>query len=164
MNALKTKIIEILDAYGVDYRLLPHSEPVFTVEAAARQRGVVKQEMVKSILLREKSGRYVMACVAGDARLDPKAVRAFLGEGWRRLRFATPEEILEATGCVQGAVAPLGLPDGVPVVFDETIARCAKVSISSGDPMAGLELDPNELIRVAGARLAAIAEGERCRP
>ena len=106
----------------------------------------------------------MMACVAGDARLDPKAVRAFLGEGWRRLRFATAEEILEITGCVQGAVAPLGLPDDVSVVFDEAIARCGKVSVSSGDPMAGLELDPNELIRVAGARLAEIAEEERCRP
>ena len=164
MRVDTTKITEILDSQNVSYRLLLHSKPVFTVDAAARQRGVVKEEMVKSILLRERKGRYVMACVTGDARLDPKAVRAFLGEGWRRLRFATAEEIPEITGCVQGAVAPLGIPEGVPVVFDEAIARCEKVSISSGDPLAGLELDPNELIRVAGARLATIAEEEaECR-
>ena len=46
----------------------PHSEPVFTVAAAAAQRGVVAEEMVKSILLREsRSDRYTMACVLGPA-------------------------------------------------------------------------------------------------
>jgi len=44
------------------------------------------------------------------------------------------------------------------VLFDEAIARCGRVNISSGDPMAGLELDPQDLIRLAGAQLAPIAE------
>jgi prolyl-tRNA editing enzyme YbaK/EbsC (Cys-tRNA(Pro) deacylase) len=158
VSALKTKITELLDAHNTAYRLLPHSEPVFTVEAAARQRGVVKEEMVKSILLRDKDGHYAMACVLGQARVDPRAVLARLPSDWRRLQFATKEEILAVTGCVQGAVTPLGLPETVPVIFDEAIARCPRVNISSGDPMAGLELDPNDLISLAKARLAPIAE------
>jgi Cys-tRNA(Pro) deacylase len=159
MNSLKTKITDLLDAHHIPYRVLPHNEPVFTVEAAAAQRGVVKEEMVKSILLRDKKNqRYVMACVTGDARLNPKMVRAHLPEGWKRLNFASAEEIQNVTGYVQGAVAPLCLPNDVPVIFDKAIARCPKVNISSGDPMAGLELDPQDLIRVAGASLAPIAE------
>ncbi len=155
---IRTKIIRLLDTHDISYRLLPHTEPVFTVEAAAAQRGVVKEEMVKSILLRErKAGRYVMACVTGDTRLDPKAVRAHL-DGWKRLTFASAEEIETVTGYVQGAVAPLCLPAEVPVIFDEAIARCAKVNISSGDPLAGLELATQDLIRLAGACLAPIAE------
>jgi prolyl-tRNA editing enzyme YbaK/EbsC (Cys-tRNA(Pro) deacylase) len=158
MSGFRTGITDLLDAQGVAYRVLPHSEPVYTVEAAARQRGVVKEEMVKSILLRDKDGRHAMACVMGDARLDPKAVRAHLPGGWKRLSFATAEEILAMTGCVQGAVAPLGLPEGVPVIFDEAVARCKKVSISSGDPMAGLELDARDLIKAARAQLAPVAQ------
>ncbi len=158
---LKTKITDLLDAHNISYRLLPHSEPVFTVEAAAAQRGVVKEEMVKSILLRDKNRRYVMACVTGEARLNPKAVRTHLPDGWKRLSFATAEEIRLVTGYIQGAVAPLCLPDDVPVIFDEAITRCPKVNISSGDPMAGLELDPQDLIKLAGAQLAPIAEVER---
>ena len=160
MSVPKTRITDILDAHGITYRVLPHSEPVFTVETAAQQRGVVKEEMVKAILLRDKDGRYVMACVTGNARLDLKAVRAHLPKEWKRLHFASAEEILAVTGCVQGAVTPLGLPDDVPVIFDKAIAHCEKVSISSGDPMAGLELDPKDLMRVAGAQLAPIAEAE----
>jgi microsomal dipeptidase-like Zn-dependent dipeptidase/prolyl-tRNA editing enzyme YbaK/EbsC (Cys-tRNA(Pro) deacylase) len=155
-DTLRTKVIDILNEHKIAYRVLPHDEPVFTVDAAASQRGVVKEEMVKSILLADKGGQYVMACVTGDSRLDPKAVRAHLGEGWSRLRFASAGEIEAVTGCVQGAVSPVGLPGNVPVVFDEGIARCERVNMSSGDPNAGLELDSGDLIRVTGAQLASI--------
>jgi len=158
MAAFRTRITDLLDAQGIEYRLLPHSEPVFTVAAAAVQRGVVEEEMVKSILLRDKDGRYVMACVAGTARVDPRAVRASLPEGWGRLHFANAQEILTVTGCVQGAVSPLGLPEDVPVLFDAGFANSGRVNISSGDPMAGLELDPKDLVRVARARIAQISE------
>lgn len=156
MSALQTRITTLLDALGIPYRVLPHSEPVFTVEAAAAQRGVVKEEMVKSILLKDREGRHVMACVPGDAKLDPQAVRAFLGEPYKRLSFASAEEIRAVTGYVQGAVAPLGLPAGVPVVLDEFFAGRENCNISSGDPLAGLELAARDLIRAAGARLARI--------
>lgn len=158
MRSLQTKVMDLLDFQGIAYRVLPHTEPVYTVEAAAQQRGVVKAEMVKSILLADGKGRYVMACVTGNARLDPQAVRAQLPAGWKRLHFASPAEIQRVTGCVRGAVAPLKLPADVPVIFDQAIATCRRVSISSGDPMAGLELHPADLIQAAGAQLASIAK------
>jgi len=157
MTKFHTKITALLDQHQIPYRLLPHSESVFTVEAAAAQRGVVAEEMVKSILLKEKRGRYVMACLLGLARLNPQAVRAHLGGDWKRLTFAQAEEIRRVTGYVQGAVAPLCLPETIPVVFDQAIARCRQVNISSGDPMAGIELSAQNLIALSGARLAVIA-------
>ena len=161
MDTFRTHITDLLDAHGIPYRLLPHAEAVFTVEAAARQRGVVLEEMVKSILLREagRGEHYVMACVPGAKRVDPKAVQAALGEGWRRLHFASAEEIWTVTGCVQGAVTPVGLPDDVPVIFDEAIGRLVRCNISTGDPLCGLELAAADLIRVARGRMAAISEG-----
>jgi prolyl-tRNA editing enzyme YbaK/EbsC (Cys-tRNA(Pro) deacylase) len=153
---IKTKITDLLDAHNIAYRLLPHTEPVFTVEAAAAQRGVVKEEMVKSILLKDRTGKYAMACVPGPAKLDPQAVRAALGDEWKRMSFATAEEITAVTGYVQGAVAPLCLPAEVPVVADEFFATLRRCNISTGDPMAGLELDVQDLLRLAGARLAKI--------
>lgn len=156
MTVIQTKITALLDSLGITYRVLPHAEPVFTVEAAAAQRGVVKEEMVKSILLKDRDGRHVMACVPGEAKLDPQAVRAFLGEPYKRLSFASADEIRAVTGYVQGAVAPLCLPAAVPVVMDAFFGTLAKCNISSGDPMAGLELAAPDLIRAAGARLARI--------
>jgi prolyl-tRNA editing enzyme YbaK/EbsC (Cys-tRNA(Pro) deacylase) len=160
-HIVRTHITDILDAHGIAYRWLHHAEPVFTVEAAAKQRGVVLEEMVKSILLCDRNDHYAMACVPGTARVALRAVRAVLGNGWRRLHFASADAVLAVTGCVQGAVSPIGLPDDVPVIFDEAIGRLAHCNISSGDPLAGLELDPVDLIRVARGRLAAIALPDR---
>ena len=157
MEPPDTVVVRELDEQGIPYRLLPHEEPVFTVDAAAQQRGVVKEEMVKSILLRDRKGRYAMACVTGDARLDPVAVRTHLGEGWARFSFANADQIQAVLGFTQGAVAPVGLPDGIPVLFDTSISALKKVNISSGDPMAGLELATQDLIRASGADLAEIS-------
>lgn len=156
--AYRSRITDILDERGIEYRLLPHGGPVYTVEDAARQRDVVMEEMVKSILLCDTRGRYVMACVRGDMRVDHRAVRSALGGDWRRLHFAGADEIQEVTGCVQGAVAPIGLPDELPVLIDERIAQCAKVNISSGDVTFGLELAAQDLFDLSGARFAPIAE------
>lgn len=163
--SVNTKAIRLLQHMGIDYTLLPHSQPVFTVAEAAAQRGVVIEEMVKSILLRETGrGRYVMACVLGPDKLDHRAVRRILPGDWQRLTFAGDEEIAAITGYPRGAVNPLGMPEDVPVVFDETIARCRLVNISTGDLMFGLELAASDLIRLAGATLARIAiAGERPR-
>lgn len=158
-----TNITKFLDAHQVPYRRLPHSEAVFTIETAAQTRGVVMEEMVKSILLREKGGpvaetRYVMACVPGHARLLPQAVREYLPGAWRRLTFSSSEEIQAVTHSVQGAVAPLCLPAEVPVIFDEVFLQYEKVSISSGDPWLGLELHPIELFRLAKGIPGKISE------
>ncbi len=156
---MDTKITRLLEEKGIPYRLLPHSEPVFTVEAAAAQRGVVKEEMVKSILLREKRGRrYAMACLTGEDRLQTQAVREFLPGNWKRLTFATAEEILQVTGTPQGAVAPLCLPPEVPVVFDRSILECRKVNTSSGHPLAGIELAMEDLLSLSGAVVGEIAD------
>ena len=154
-----TKATRLLAAHGVAYLVLPHTTPVFTVAEAAAQRGVVAEEMVKSILLRETNGdRYVMACVLGPQRLDHRAVRAHLPGAWGRLTFAGAEEIVAVTGYPKGAVNPLCLPADVPVIFDEAISRLHRVNISAGNLMFGLELEAADLIRLAGAQLAAIAE------
>ncbi len=155
---LDTRALRLLDAAGIAYTLLPHAKPVFTVAEAAEQRGVVVAEMVKSILLRETgSSRYIMACILGPDKLDHRAVRALLPGAWRRLTFATDEEIAAVTGYPRGAVNPIGLPPDVVVVFDNAIYRCEQVNISSGDLMYGAELRGEDLIRLVGPRAGAIA-------
>lgn len=155
---LDTPVTRLLDAHQIPYRVLAHSEALFTVAEVAAQRGVRIDEIVKSILLRDKKGKFVMACVTGECRVDPKAVRACMPAEWKRLSFASPEQVLAITGYVKGAVTPLGLPEELPVIFDRAIASRQMVNLSSGNLHAGVELEPGALIRLAGARLADIAK------
>lgn len=154
---MQTKVTQLLEELNIPYKRLPHTEAVFTMEAAAAQRGVVPGEMLKSILLRDKSHNYVMACVLGYGQLDPKKVRALFPEGtYKRLTFASAEEITAQTGYIKGAVAPLGLPDTIPLVIDQNITKLARINTSSGDHMLGIELATADLLALTKPQLANI--------
>ena len=156
MSEFQTRVTQRLDALGIPYRLLSHSRPVYTVVEAAQERGVAVEIMVKSMLLRDKDNHFVMACILGHAAVYPQAVRAQMPDTWRRLSFATPDEIEAITGYVPGAVSPVVLPEMMPLLFDVAITHCDLVNISSGDPMAGIELSADDLIEITGAKIAAI--------
>jgi prolyl-tRNA editing enzyme YbaK/EbsC (Cys-tRNA(Pro) deacylase) len=162
MESLRSEITDRLDREGVAYRRLVFTKPAPTVEALVQEQGVILEEMVKSILLREQAQprRYVMACLIGDARVDPQAVRAALPseQGWKRLTFASPDEVQSVTGATPGTVAPVCLPAGIPVVFDEAVATRQRVNLASGDPSFGLELSGADLILLVSPIFARIAK------
>jgi Cys-tRNA(Pro)/Cys-tRNA(Cys) deacylase len=154
MNNMQTSVIRFLDHEGVDYRLLPHSKPAKTIEEAAQERGVAPEQMVKSILLRDMSGFHVLACVPGPAQVDPTKVRAMFG--CRRMTCANAADVEKITGLVIGTVAPIGLKQPLPLIFDHSIKTQLKVNISSGDRMAGIELETDDLLLLCDPMFADI--------
>ena len=142
----KTRVMEYLDKQNIPYRMLPHTREAKTCELAAEERGVPLDEMVKSILLKDKKGHIVLACLTGEANLDPKKVKEYL-EGYSRLSFASAEDIINVLGYEMGSVAPIDLKTKIPVVLDIAIQAKDKVNISSGDPRLGLELNTEDFIK-----------------
>lgn len=155
----ETRVTRHLNSLGIPFRLLLHAKAVCTVEGAARERGVPAHEVVKAILLGDGKGSYVLACVFGDEKVDPAAVRACLPGGWARLTMAGRGEIEGATGYPLGAVAPVDLPEEIPVVIDEAVGAMSRVTISSGDLGAGVELSGSDLVRASGGILGSISRG-----
>ena len=151
---MNTPVIKYLEKEGVDYRLLPHSKPAKTIEDAAKERGVAPEQMVKSILLRDMSGFHVLACVPGPAQVDPTKVRAMFG--CRRMTCADATDVEKVTGLVIGTVAPVGLKHPLPLIFDHAIKKHHKVNISSGDRMAGVELETEDLLMICDPMFADI--------
>jgi len=147
---LSTSVSRYLTSCHVPFRWLRHTRAALTVAEAAEQRGVTAETMIKALLLREKAagGRFAMACIAGSRRLDLNAVRQHLGPNWKRLTFASEEEIVAVTSFSKGAMAPVPLPSALPLIFDEDIRLLPRVNISSGNPLAGIELASSELIKL----------------
>ncbi len=139
------KVEDFLKEKGVSYRLLPHEKPAYSCEDAAIERKVPLNEMVKSILLVDKAGKYCLACLLADSTLDPQSIRRLLP--FKRLSFAPESKISDVTGFELGSVPPVSFDNGVPVVFDEAILLKKKVNISAGVPTLGLELASRSLIR-----------------
>ncbi|MDX1304109.1 YbaK/EbsC family protein [Photobacterium sp.] len=151
---MNTSVIDYLEKEGVDYRLLPHTKPAKTIADAAQERGVAPEQMVKSILLRDMSGFHVLACVPGPSQVDPTKVRAMFG--CRRMTCADATDVEKVTGLVIGTVAPVGLKHPLPLIFDHAIKKHHKVNISSGDRMAGVELETEDLLMLCDPMFADI--------
>ncbi|GAB3523569.1 aminoacyl-tRNA deacylase [Photobacterium alginatilyticum] len=151
---MQTPVTFYLEQEGVEYRLLPHTKPAKTIDEAALERGVNPEQMVKSILLRDMGGFHVLACVPGPAQVDPKKVRAMFG--CRRMTCADASDVEKVTGLVIGTVAPVGLKRPLPVIFDHSIKKHHKVNISSGDRMAGVELETEDLLLLCDPMFADI--------
>ncbi|MCD6478720.1 MAG: YbaK/EbsC family protein [Candidatus Diapherotrites archaeon] len=153
---METKITQLLDSKGIKYRLLPHEKPVFTCEDAAKERNVPLDEMIKCLLLVDKKKNYFLACIPADKMVDTRKVRDIMG--CSRLSFASEQEIEEILGYKTGAIPPLLLKTEIPVLFDSGIMEKEKVNISSGDPKAGLELNPRDIVPLIKPRFGNIAK------
>lgn len=98
------RVENLLKQYGVSFRVLRH-EPVYTSEEAARVRGTPLATGAKALIVKGEEG-FVMFVVPAGRKLDSHAVRR--AKGWKKMRFATREEVLELTGLTPGSIPLFG--------------------------------------------------------
>src|SRR5262245_48045619 len=99
-------IRQLLTDAGVPFREVNHA-PTYTSEESARARGEELRTGGKAIVLKTDDVFRVFVLPA-DRRLDSSAVKRQLSV--KKVRFATPEELLEQTSLVPGSVPPFGPP------------------------------------------------------
>jgi Cys-tRNA(Pro)/Cys-tRNA(Cys) deacylase len=137
-----------LDLLGIPYRLFVHSQPPISLEDAARQRGQEPGQVIRSILFRHEHEYYVMVLMAGPGQIAWKRVRAHLGVS--RISMATEAEVREVTSCEIGTVNPLGLPQPVRLLADESVFRPGEISIGSGVRGTAIILKSKDLLKAVG--------------
>jgi len=148
------KVTQFLDSKGIKYKLVMHSKPVFTVEEAAKERDIIKNEMVKSIVVSDGKDCF-LACVPGDKRLDLDKLRDYLKSG--RLNLLHAPDVLKVTSYEVGAVTPLLLKNSLRIVFDLDLKLKTNLSVSTGSHNAGLILSPSDLIGLVNPEFAMIS-------
>ncbi len=138
---------------GVPFQLVEHA-PVRTSEEAAEARGTRLEEGAKVLVVRAEE-RYVHVVLSAHRRADNAALRAILGT--RKLRFATPEELLALTGCTPGAVPPFGNLFGLAVLVDEELARLPRIAFNAGDTAVSITMRAEDFVRLSGATVCRFA-------
>lgn len=119
-----------LQSLGISHRVFTHTEPIHSLEEAARQRGQRPSQVVRSILFRVGQDEFMLALVAGPAQISWKTLRRHLGQS--RLTMATEDEVLAVTGYRTGAVGPFGLARPLKVLIDPSVLDEQEISIGSG--------------------------------
>jgi Cys-tRNA(Pro)/Cys-tRNA(Cys) deacylase len=90
-----------------------------------------------------------------SATLDLKALAGAVGG--KRARMADVSAAERATGYVAGGISPLGQRKRLATVVDTSAQRWDTVFCSGGRRGLEIELAPADLVRLAGATVAAIA-------
>ena len=155
MSASVFQQIEVMLAqHGLGYQVLRH-EPVYTSEEAARIRGTPLASGAKALICKDED-RFVMFVVPADRKLDSHAVRR--AKGWRKLRFATREEVLELTGLAPGSIPPFGSLFGLPTLCDERLGDNDVINFNAGDHSISVSMRYADYVLAEKPELGTFAE------
>ena len=163
-----TRPLELLREAGVVHRAHEYRLPSKTgrerdarpnygleaAEALGLPPAVVFKTLVATV-----DGALVLAVLPVRGELDLKALAASV-DG-RRATLADPPAAERATGYVIGGISPLAARRSLPVVVDASAVEHPTIHVSAGRRGLQVELDPHDLVRLAGARLARICRAER---
>lgn len=136
-------------AYDVmEIPLTEDKKPVRNLEELLSSQGVDPQSVVRSVLFKTASNKFVLLAVAGGGRADWGILRKHLNE--RKCRMAEFDEVAEATGYVVGAVPPVALPESIKVLVDNSVKNYETVVIGSGVLGFALSLKTADLLKLFG--------------
>ena len=154
----KTNVMRILDGKKISYK--SHSyEPDATMSGGqiARILGEDSDKVFKTLVTQGKSREYYVFVVPVEAELDLKKAAKVAEE--KSISMIKQKELLPLTGYVHGGCSPIGMKKQFPTFIHETVASFDKVFVSAGKVGFQIELDPKDLISVAGCILADIVTG-----
>jgi Ala-tRNA(Pro) deacylase len=145
-----------LDEREVDYDVVEHAQR-FTAAAEARAAGVGPEDAAKDVVVRDGDA-FVLALIPASERLDLAKVEAAL-DAEARPRLATEDEMAERFPEFElGALPPFGPLHGLPELVDRRLLDHDRVLCASGDHRHSLRIDPNEIVRIADARVADLCQ------
>jgi Cys-tRNA(Pro)/Cys-tRNA(Cys) deacylase len=131
-------ITKTLDANGIKYEVRKHKRAALTCETAALERGVRVSQIVKFMIGETEDGRLIVMLIPGDRMLKTSKARKFLGA--RSLNLVSAERLRTEHALVVGAISPVQFLDEGEFLMDPSVLEEQIVDISSGDPLAGIEI------------------------
>ena len=151
---METQVTKILDQNGVQYKIKQHQNEALTCELAAKERGCKISQIVKTMVGKDDQGSYHVCLIPGDKTLKIKKVRK--EAGGIKIDLVNPDNIAKELNLIVGAISPLVFPEGTKFYIDPTVLNEEYIDISSGDPLAGVELLSEDLVAIIDAKVCDI--------
>jgi Cys-tRNA(Pro) deacylase len=146
-----------LDAMKLDIHVVEFAASTATAPEAAAAAGCELGAIVKSLLFLI-DGRPILALVAGDRLADSKKLAARFDVGKKKVKLADAATVLRVTGYEVGGVPPVGHPDKLPTLVDESLGRYETVWAAAGAHNAVFPIAFSKLVEITSGQVAAISE------
>jgi len=148
------RVVAALRDGGVRTDVRRFEDPVPTAAAAAEALGCEVGAIANSLVF-DADGAPLLVLASGAHRVDTAKVAALLGV--TRVRRATPEFVLAATGQEVGGVAPVGHPAPLRTVVDVDLAGFPVLWAGGGDHHTMFSATYADLLRLTDGQAASIA-------
>lgn len=145
---------ELLKQHGVCFDVLRH-EPVYTSEQAAAVRGTSLASGAKALICKGDD-EFVIFVMPADLKLASRAIRR--ARGWRKLRFASRDEVVDRTGLEPGAIPPFGSLFGLPTLCDARLGENETINFNAGDHCISIGIRYADYLEVERPELGTFAE------
>jgi Cys-tRNA(Pro)/Cys-tRNA(Cys) deacylase len=157
MIRMKTNAARILDGMEIEYELHAYDvdEHDLSAENVAGKIGLPLGQVFKTLVVRGDKTGVMMACIPASAELNFKALASVSGN--KKTEMVMLKEVQPLTGYIRGGVSPLGAKKKYPVYIDDSALLWPNISISAGVRGYQIIIEPNELIKAAGAKAVQIS-------
>ena len=142
------RVKQALSALGAEDTVKVFDSKVPTAAAAAAELGCDVAAITNSLVF-DVGGVPLLILASGAARVDVRKVAAQLGSG--QIRRASAEFVLEHTGQEVGGVAPVGHPEKIRTLLDQSLASHPVLWAGAGDHHSMFSISYEELRRITAA-------------
>lgn len=146
----------MLDKHKVDYSIVGYEvdEDDLSALHVANDTGIDIKKIFKTLVCVDEKNHPLVACIPGDDALDLKALAKVSGS--KKCSMIPLKDVLKITGYVRGGCSPFGMKKTYPTFFDESALLHVKILVSAGIRGKQLEIEPNSLAEVLGAKSAKL--------
>lgn len=155
--ATKLNSMRLLEKHNIRYEVTEFPDTERDAEVIAGILGVPPEQVYKTLLVEPVGGgKPMLVLVAAHRTLDLKALAA--ASGHKKVSMASHADAERLTGLKVGGISALALTQkNWPVFIDQPAAELEQIYVSAGQRGMDLHLPTKDLIRVLGAKLAAVS-------
>ncbi len=147
---LKTNVMRILDAQKIGYTAREYSTDITEGIKIAEILNEEKEQVFKTLVTVGASGTNYVFVIPVAETLDLKSAAKSVGE--KSVAMIKQKELLSLTGYIHGGCSPIGMKKPFYTVIDETATLYETIFVSAGKVGYQIEINPNELIELIGAK------------
>ncbi|GAA4837549.1 YbaK/EbsC family protein [Saccharopolyspora rosea] len=147
MNSATESFTDCLRRLRVPGQVVEFEAELPTAATAAERLGCPLGAIANSLIF-TADDEPLLVIASGAHRVDTRHLARLLG--MRRIRRATPEFVLAATGQPVGGVGPVGHPSPLRTVVDRMLAEHRTVWAGAGAKHAMFPTSFAELVRITG--------------
>lgn len=133
MEPLQPKDVQAaLKALGLEIEIRFFEESTATSQEAADQIGCELGQIVKSLGFMVDE-RPVLVLASGDVKIDDRKLAAIYEVARKKVKVATPEQLIALFGYAPGCMAPFGLrTPNLPIYIESALSRYELVYAAGG--------------------------------